>query len=112
MAKLDPELEPDETIIRSGNANLHKGLENIGGKLHLTNQNLVFVGHAANIQKGDVRVPLSEIMTVEPAWTKFLKVIPLVPNSLSVRLRDESEVRFVLTKRQEWKDQIERLLMP
>jgi len=108
MAQRDPQLDPGENVIRSGSANLHRGVENVGGKLHLTNQHLAFVPHAVNVQKANVRIPLSEITSVEPVWTKFLKVIPMVPNSLAVRLRDESELRFVLTKRLEWKQEIEK----
>lgn len=77
-------LNQNEQIIKQGAANLQKGLETVGGKLYLTDQRLVFEEHKINIQGGSTEVILSDIQSSEKCWTKFLGLIPLMPNSLAV----------------------------
>ena len=50
-----------EKEIRSGPANLHRGMENVGGKLTLTNERLVFVPHGFNFQRAPAEILLSHI---------------------------------------------------
>jgi len=101
------DLISEEVAVKSGGANYMRGAEAVGGKLHLTNQRLVFESHALNIQTGVTIVPLSEIADIVPCWTKFLGLIPLVPNSLAVTTADGAEHRFVLYGRGKWKRAIE-----
>ena len=100
------ELIDHETEIKSGFANLQRGAETVGGKLYLTNHRLIFESHALNIQTGTTIVPLQEISETTPCWTKFLNLIPLAPNSLSVSTPD-GEKRFVLFGRKSWKQAID-----
>ena len=95
------ELAPDETLVREGGANMQRGWEAVGGKLALTTSRLVFASHAFNVQAGPAEIPLADIRDVTPAWTRFLGLIPVAPNSICVRT-DRGTHRFVLYRRKEW----------
>ena len=95
------ELQPGETVLREGPANLQRGIETVGGKLWLTNARLVFRAHAFNVQTGETQIALDDVTGVKPCWTKFLNVLPLAPNSLAATT-EEAEFKFVLFGRKKW----------
>lgn len=95
-------LAPSETVLKSGAANLQRGIETVGGRLHLTSRRLVFESHVFNVQRGVTSIPVGEISSVTKCWTKFLNLIPLAPNSLAVRTNRGQEYRFVLFGRESW----------
>ena len=95
------DLQPNETLIQDGGANLQRRWEAVGGRLFLTSDRLVFTSHAFNVQTGPVEIPLADIRGVVPCWTKFLGLLPLVPNSLCIST-DQGEHRFVLHGRSKW----------
>lgn len=97
----------DESMVKSGLANLQKGIETVGGKLYLTNRRLIFEAHALNIQGGNTLIDLTIIDSLELKWTKFLGLFPLFPNSLAVICKDGQEFWFVLYGRTTWKSIIE-----
>jgi hypothetical protein len=43
----------------------------------------------------------------QPCWTKFLGIVPLLPNSLAVFTKQGTEYRFVLFGRRAWAAAIE-----
>lgn len=90
------DLLPGETIVRDGAANLQRGIETVGGQPFLTNIRLVFEAHQFNIQTGITIIPLPEILDTTFCWTKFLNVLPVTPNSLSVSTSTGEQHRFVL----------------
>lgn len=102
------ELQPGENHIKSGGANMQRGAETVGGKLHLTNQRLVFESHKFNVQSGSTKIPLTEIAETQPVWTKFLNLIPLAPNSLAVVTQNGEEHRFVLGGRGKWQTAVDQ----
>ena len=91
----------DEKVIKSGKANLQRGIETVGGVLSLTKDHLRFVPHDTNFQREPVAIGLGEIQSVTKSWTKFLGFIPLFPNSLDVATAAEV-YRFVLSDRDGW----------
>jgi len=101
-------LLPGETPIKDGAANLQRGIETVGGRLYLTSQRLVFESHRFNIQTGATLIPLSSINSARKAWTKFLNLIPLFPNTVAVATKEGNEFRFVTFGRKAWIDAIER----
>ncbi len=98
-----------EQLIKEGPANCQRGPESVGGRLFCTNQRLIFESHAFNLQTGATIVELTQIVAAKPVWTKILGVIPLVPNSLEVQLRDGTSQSFVAFGRSDWITTIERL---
>ncbi|EQD55503.1 hypothetical protein B1B_09196, partial [mine drainage metagenome] len=90
------DLHPNEKLQREGVANLQRGVEIVGGKLFLTNQRLFFQSHSFNIQTGATDIPLPQILGTRLCWSKFLGVLPLLPNSLAVDTVGGVEYRFVL----------------
>jgi len=95
-------LNSDEAILKTGGANLQRGIETVGGKLYLTNRRLIFESHAFNVQRGATLIPLGDISSVTKCWTKFLNLIPLMPNSLAVTTTQGQEHRLVLFGRDTW----------
>ena len=89
-------------MLRSGGANLQRGAETVGGWLYLTERRLIFESHAFNFQRGATVIPLADITTVTKCWTKFLNVVPLLPNSLAVATRQGQEYRLVVFRRGAW----------
>jgi len=77
-------LRPGESVIREAPANLQRGIETVGGKLILTTARLVFEAHALNVQRGSTEIDLAAVKSATPCWTRFLGLIPLMPNSLVV----------------------------
>lgn len=99
---MDITLNSDEKILRRGAANLQRGAETVGGELLLTDGRLYFRSHALNLQTGATEIPLSQVRHTRPCWTRFLGLIPLLPNSLEVGLSGGAVHRFVLVGRKEW----------
>lgn len=99
LAKLN--LREGEQVLKDGAANLQRGVETVGGRLHLTNQRLVFQPHRFNVQSHVAEIELADVHSVRPCWTRFLNLIPLAPNSLSVVAAQE-EYRFVVFGRRAW----------
>ena len=97
--------EPNETVLFSGPANHFKGLEGVGGKLHLTSQRLRFRSHAINVQTHDESYPLEDIAAVEAVRT-----LGLIPNGLLVHRRDGARERFVVHQRDEWVRRIQQAI--
>ena len=100
-------LLPGETVIKEGAANLQRGVETVGGRVHLTSQRLVFESHSINIQTGNTIIPLESIAGVRKCWTRFLNLIPLFPNSIAIATKEGKEYRFVMFDRQSWIDAID-----
>lgn len=88
--------------MRSGAANMQRGAETAGGKLYLTTERLVFTAHSLNLRSGPSEVPLTEVAEVDAVWTKLLGVLPLLPNSVALTLRDGTVHSFVVTGRGAW----------
>ena len=100
-------LNPNEKLLREGAASLQRGVETVGGKLFLTDQRLLFQSHAFNIQTGSTEIPLPQVRSTRPCWTRFLNVVPLFPNSLAIETSSGTAYRFVLFGRKAWASAID-----
>ena len=91
------ELAPDEVIVRTGLANHFLNLEARGGRLTLTNTNLVFKPHTINLQRSGLLLPISEIANVETSrkWG-------IIPNGLVIKLNSGAEEKFVVNNSSAW----------
>jgi hypothetical protein len=90
-------LEQGETVVKEGAANHFKGAEAVGGKLYLTNRRLIFESHAFNVQTHTTVWPLTDIAAAKPRNT-----LGIVPNGMSVTLKNGGEERFVVNGRGDW----------
>ncbi|HJB11566.1 MAG TPA: hypothetical protein H9786_13755 [Candidatus Brachybacterium merdavium] len=102
MTSLEQHLAPGEQVLHQGRANMQRGLETVGGQLVLTEQRLLFLPHALNLQSHVSEIPLDRVSGVRKAWTKFLGAIPLAPNSLEIAAADGHSYSFVVTGRARW----------
>ena len=99
---MQTQLAAGERLIKEGPANHMRGIEAVGGKLYLTNRQLVFEPHPINIQTGITSVPLADVVDAQPAWTRLLNLIPLVPNSIKVEKRSGKADSFVVSDKTAW----------
>lgn len=86
-------METDKQIFDIA-ANRMKGFESIGGRLTITEKEVIFKSHKLNIQKGTVTIAISDILDVEKRNTLFL-----VPNGLKIGVKSGEEYKFVVNQR-------------
>lgn len=91
------ELRNSESLIKQGSANHWQGWEAVGGRLFLTDQRLIFKSHRLNVQRHETSMELEEVASIKPR-NNFL----LVPNGVSIFLRNGYEERFVIWSRRDW----------
>jgi hypothetical protein len=106
LAEPKSELESGESVVKEGRANLRRGGETVGGRLFLTNRRLLFEAHIFNPQRGGDQIQLGQITEMQPAWTRFFGVIPLVPSTLCVRTDGGAEYNLVCRGRSAWMEAI------
>jgi hypothetical protein len=93
-------LNEGETIIKEGKANRARfALISQGGKLILTNQRLVFVGHGMNIGEGTVAIKLADILRYKKAVA--LPLIP-IPNAFKITDQNGKTHKFIVSGRGKW----------
>lgn len=95
------ELRNNESVIKQGSANHWQGWEAVGGNLFLTDQRLVFRSHSFNVQRQETSIELEEV-----AFVKLRNNFLLVPNGMSIFLRNQQEERFVIWSRKDWVNKI------
>ncbi|MGD0641824.1 MAG: GRAM domain-containing protein [Roseiarcus sp.] len=91
------DLPPGEAVEHSGPANHFHNFESLGGRLYLTNRNLIFKPHKFDLQDASISNPRCEIATVSKCRT-----LGLMPNGLLVSQRSGDVLRFVVTDRSAW----------
>lgn len=77
-------------------ANLFRGKEAVGGRLHFEEQQMVFKSHAFNIQTGTTIIPYSDVADVQPANN-----LGFIPNCMVVSTKNGLDYKFVVWKRKE-----------
>ncbi|MHA0858083.1 GRAM domain-containing protein [Paenibacillus sp. CMAA1364] len=89
------ELRPAEFYIKEKvAANLFRGIEAVGGRLHITNERLIFKPHRINVQTKPLEINIKEIKNIKKTNTLLL-----VPNGMKVILDNGQEYRFVVGSR-------------
>ena len=76
-------------------ANLFRGLESVGGKMKITDTEIIFTPHKINVQSNPLTINISDIKEVGKRNTFFI-----VPNGLSVVVKNGEEYKFVVNNRQ------------
>jgi hypothetical protein len=84
-------------MIFQTSANHFKGIEAVGGKLYLTNKNLIFKSHKLNIQNHELIIKLSDIKEI-----KRFRLMGLTDNGLSIHIHENRKEKFVVEKIEEW----------
>ncbi len=85
-----------------GSANFQNNVETVGGNLRLYKDRLLFETHVLNVQKKSILIKLSSISEIYLGWTKFLGIIPLIPNAIIISTNDNKLYRFTVFHRKEW----------
>lgn len=93
-----------ETIVCSGGANHFFNGEAVGGKLYLLIDKLQFQSHSFNLQNHGLVIDIKNIQRID-----FYNTLGLIPNGLSITTFDGRTERFVVSGRQNWKNEIEKL---
>jgi hypothetical protein len=86
-----------DRIVKEGPANYFKGLSNIGGKLTLTDTQMIFKPGRLNFRRSIEAIAVKDIVAVERRNT-----LGVVQNGFGVILRDGKAHRFVVYGREDW----------
>ena len=76
------------------NANLFRGIEAVGGKIHFSDNSLIFKSHELNIQKGKTEIKYKDIESISKRNT-----LGIVPNGIKIVLKNGVEHNFVVNNR-------------
>ena len=76
-------------------ANLFRGLESVGGKMKITDQEIIFTPHKINTQRKSVLINIADIKEVGKCNTFYI-----VPNGLAIVVKSGEEYKFVVNNRQ------------
>ena len=76
-------------------ANLFRGLESVGGKMKITDKEIIFTPHKINVQKKPLSININDIKEVEKRNTFYI-----VPNGLGIVVKSGEEYKFVVNNRQ------------
>lgn len=97
------ELQKNEKILAYRPANLFRSIEGVGGHIKITNKRLIFEPHSINFQKQILEIPLNKIEYAKPRFTALI-----IPNGMLVKLKVGVEYKFVVWKRNELIDLINK----
>jgi hypothetical protein len=107
---------PHEGFIMRGPASMGSRDEKSGGMLYLTNRRLIFESHRPDGQDLCIVIALEDIGTVTAGWSKWLNLIPLAPNAMSLETTRGKTYHLLLFGRHQWVTSIEnaknRLVAP
>ena len=84
------DLQPGETVILEKLANIRRKFEYAGGKVVLTNQRVLLVPHAMNLDSRPAEVALADIASVEP-FSQF----GFVPTGVRLTRNDGAQQHFI-----------------
>jgi len=103
-------LREGENQVREGKANKTSLFWASGGKLILTNERLLFLGHGMNLTQGGLVLELKDVFNVEKGIT-FSIIAPIpIPNAIKISTQDGTVYKFTVTKRAEWIEAISKAL--
>ena len=94
-------LSANEELLLEGPANLYRGIEAVGGKLFATNQQLVFISHKYNIQRGQTNIAYKDIASITPR-----KTANIADNGLRITTHKGKKHDLVLNERNKWQEVI------
>ncbi len=94
---IKPDLTKHENIEVEGPANLFRGIEGVGGKLFLTNKNIIFKSHKINIQSGQTNINYDEITEIIKR-----KTAKLIDNGIRIKTNQGNEFDLVVNEREKW----------
>lgn len=93
-----------KNIIYSGRANHYLNGIAVGGNLYLTDNQLIFQTNILNLlQKHECIINLKDITFIE-----FEKTLGMVNNGLLIRTENGLNEQFVVTNRENWRNEIEK----
>ena len=76
-------------------ANLFRGMESVGGKMKITDKEIIFTPHKINAQKNPLSININDIKEVGKRNTFYI-----VPNGLAIVVKSGEEYKFVVNNRQ------------
>ena len=99
-------LQETEQILRKSLASLSVDGDVFNGAMYLTDERLVFVGYLLDISnKYMEEVPFEHIEAIEPATSLWL-----IPNAIRISTIRGRALKFVVSGRNEWLEEIDRQL--
>ena len=85
-----------------GPASMGSRDEKSGGMLYLTNRRLIFESRRPGGQDLCIVIALEDIGNVTAGWSKWLNLIPLAPNAMSIETTQGRTHHLLLFGRHQW----------
>jgi len=98
------ELKPNEVVIKAGDSNHLEAEDKVDGKLVLTNQRIYFVTSKDSKLNFDHEIEYNNIREVMVFNTR-----KIFPNGLNIITKDGTELKFVVKKRNNWCEVINKM---
>lgn len=95
--KISADITKGKIIIMDGGANHFMGVEEVGGWLYLTSDEIIFRSHAFNVQAHQMIIPLEQIVNV-----KAVATLGFIPNGLQILINNGAVEKFVVNSRKKW----------
>ncbi|MDL2263680.1 hypothetical protein LJC31_03400 [Synergistaceae bacterium OttesenSCG-928-I11] len=108
---MDMIMQEGETILKEGSANSFGIALSRGGKLAVTNQRVLWQGHALNIGGQADVINLSDIVACGKCVTItiFALLLP-IPNAIYISTKDGKTYKYTVYKRKEWLDVLNKAI--
>ena len=93
----------DSVVLAEVAANIFRGIEAVGGMMQITAKKIIFNSHGMNVQTGKTEILISNIKRLEGR-----KSLGIIPNKLAVIIHSGMEYVFVVNKRDQIIEIIEK----
>ncbi len=97
--KMITQLTQNEKILIKSPAELHNGTNTITGIFYLSDKRIIFEAHNINITNGLIVFYFIDILSISKSWTRFLGIIPISYDSITINLKSGNSYSFVLMQR-------------
>ena len=98
------DLKPNEVVIKAGDSNHLEAEDRVNGKLVLTNQRIYFITTKGSELNFDHEIEYRDIREV-----MVFNTMKIFPNGLNIITKDGKELKFVVKKRNNWCEAINRM---
>jgi hypothetical protein len=95
MSETEEEEKEEEKVVFKVGANLFRGMELVGGWMHISRGNIRFLPHKMNLQNKPLEIRMHQIKELQKRNTLLV-----VPNGMKVILKNGKSYRFVVWNRE------------
>jgi len=99
----------NDSIYKEGYASYKEKFETVGGELFLSPTKLKFRPHSLNFNRKNIDIDLLQVKFISKKWNKLFGIFPIAPNMIQVTLENNKTYKFIVWKRDEWIQMIQKI---